>query len=244
MTAKRVQFIPRHLGDCKGTGLASSGLTNVQTQVLRNTLMSQKSVSVLAPQGHLPAAGPPLGTWGSPGHSRLGQEGDCMRSFLLSGPLSITCPGHSCLVGALGGGWELGRARPGRAPPGTQPGVRAAPVLAWGGSSGGRVTFLLGSVQSPCHSPWDLGETRDLPGPLGKPPALLGDGHGHLQECGLELHQCSLAGEALGRPGYTSVSTRSRSILRTLPSTATRLVILWAKSSGNQPVSPSRSLSP
>lgn len=44
--------------------------------------------------------------------------------------------------------------------------------------------------------------------------------------------------------GYTSVSTRSRSILRTLLSTATRLVMLWTKSSGNQPVSPSRSLSP
>lgn len=44
--------------------------------------------------------------------------------------------------------------------------------------------------------------------------------------------------------GYTSVSTRRRSILRTLPSTATRLVMKRAKSSGNQPVSPSRSLSP
>lgn len=47
-----------------------------------------------------------------------------------------------------------------------------------------------------------------------------------------------------GFTGYTSVSSRSRSSLRTLPSTAPRLVMRWAKSSGNQPVSPSLSLSP
>lgn len=47
-----------------------------------------------------------------------------------------------------------------------------------------------------------------------------------------------------GLCSYTSVSTRSRSILRTLPSTATRLVMEREKLSGNQPVSPSRSLSP
>lgn len=63
-------------------------------------------------------------------------------------------------------------------------------------------------------------------------------------ECGLTLHGRSPAWRGAGRPSYTSVSTRSRSILRTLPSTATRLVMLRAKSSGNQPVSPSRSLSP
>lgn len=49
---------------------------------------------------------------------------------------------------------------------------------------------------------------------------------------------------AVRHTGYTSVSTRRRSIRRTLPSTATRLVMLRAKSSGNQPVSPSLSRSP
>lgn len=49
---------------------------------------------------------------------------------------------------------------------------------------------------------------------------------------------------AAEQSSYTSVSTRSRSILRTLPSTATRLVMQRAKLSGNQPVSPSRSRSP
>lgn len=88
--------------------------------------------------------------------------------------------------------------------------------------------------------PW---EARGLSGPGSKPTALPGDGL-HLLECGPKLHGRSLAWRGAGRSGYTSVSTRSRSILRMLPSTATRLVMLRAKSSGNQPVSPSRSLSP
>lgn len=81
-----------------------------------------------------------------------------------------------------------------------------------------------------------LGEIQDGSGTSHCAP---GAWHGHWR-AGMWAEAVGGAGGA----GYTSVSTRSRSILRMLLSTATRLVMLWTKSSGNQPVSPSRSLSP
>lgn len=84
--------------------------------------------------------------------------------------------------------------------------------------------------------PWGGPGRSGLLGPAPRGPEA---GHSHLPERGLPA-----PGRGAGGASYTSVSTRRRSILRMLPSTATRLVMLRAKSSGNQPVSPSRSLSP
>lgn len=86
------------------------------------------------------------------------------------------------------------------------------------GGAGTRGTLLLGSIWS---HPGGLGSGGEPAAPTG----------------------CSRDGSAR-QDGYTSVSTRRRCILRTLPSTATRLVMERAWSSGNQPASPSRSLSP
>lgn len=96
---------------------------------------------------------------------------------------------------------------------------------------GAGVTFPLRRVWRHCCSPRGLGAPGWFRGPV-----LPGARHGRGLEC--------VTPAPPGRAGYTSVSTRSRSILRTLPSTATWLVMHRAKSSGNQPVSPSRSRSP
>lgn len=77
-----------------------------------------------------------------------------------------------------------------------------------------------------------------------KPLPLLGCRQDHLLVGRLKLSVSPMAWPLSSRSSYTSVSTRSLSILRTLPSTATRLVMERAKLSGNQPVSPSRSRSP